>query len=57
MAQTRDDLTETKRLMAALGRMPPKQHKDMKLGKPRTNPLRSPAKKGVRGASAKPKSA
>jgi hypothetical protein len=27
------DLEQTKRLMAALGRMPPKQHKDMKVGK------------------------
>ena len=26
-------LDETKRLMAALGRMPPKQHKEMKVGK------------------------
>jgi hypothetical protein len=29
----KSDLDETKRLMAALGRMPPKPHKDMKLKK------------------------
>jgi hypothetical protein len=29
----KDELNETKRLMAALGRMPPKPHEDMKLGK------------------------
>jgi hypothetical protein len=28
-----DQLADTKRLMGALGRLPPKQHKDMKLGK------------------------
>ena len=36
------DLDETKRLMAALGRMPPKQHKDMKLGKRTAEPKASP---------------
>jgi hypothetical protein len=32
MAKSRDQLEATKQLMAALGRMPPKQHKDMKVG-------------------------
>jgi hypothetical protein len=33
-----DQLLETKRLMAALGRMPPKHHSEMKVGrsKPKT---------------------
>lgn len=30
---TEDNLRETKRLMGALGRMPPKPHSDMKIGK------------------------
>jgi hypothetical protein len=28
-----DDMARTRRLMGALGRLPPKQHKNMKLGK------------------------
>ena len=32
MAKSPDSLDQTKRLMAALGRLPPKQHKDMKVG-------------------------
>jgi hypothetical protein len=40
--------------MVALGRMPPKQHKDMKLGERSAPKAKSPAK---RRASAKPKSA
>jgi hypothetical protein len=47
-------LKKTKRLMGALGRLPPKQHKDMKLGKRSAHEVKSPAK---RAASAKPKSA
>jgi hypothetical protein len=34
-----DDMVRTKRLMGALGRLPPKQHKDMKIGK--RKPLRT----------------
>jgi hypothetical protein len=33
MTAPKNDLESTKHLMAALGRLPPKQHKDMKLGK------------------------
>jgi hypothetical protein len=36
------DLQKTKHLMAALGRMPPKPHDEMKLGK--TKPKRNPGK-------------
>jgi len=45
---------KTKTLMAALGRMPPKQHKDMKLGNRTEKVVKSPRRSGV---SAKPKSA
>jgi hypothetical protein len=48
------DLEDTKRLMAALGRMPPKPHEEMKLGKRIAKKAKSPARKRV---SAKPKSA
>jgi hypothetical protein len=47
MSKGGPDLEQTKRLMAALGRMPPKQHKDMKLGKPKAKSKASPAKKGA----------
>ena len=43
------DVTQTKRLMGALLRMPPKPHSEMKLGKPRTKVRKSP-KKGTRKA-------
>ncbi len=44
--------------MAALGRLPPKQHKDMKIGKLKIKSEASPAKERRRsGASAKPKTA
>lgn len=43
--------------MGALGRMAPKPHADMKLGKPRAKPQKSPTKKRRRAASAKTKSA
>lgn len=39
------DLDDTKRLMAALGRMPPKHHSEMKLGKAKGKPGKSPKKK------------
>jgi hypothetical protein len=42
MAENPDRLAETKRLMAALGRMPPKQHKDMKVGKATVKKKASP---------------
>jgi hypothetical protein len=45
----------TKRLMAALGRMAPKQQKDMKLG--RKTSSKNAASLRRRGASAKPKNA
>ena len=37
------ELEATKRLMGALGRMPPKPHSDMKLGKPGDKTKESPA--------------
>jgi hypothetical protein len=37
-----DDIDGTKRLMAALGRMPPKPHEEMKVGKPKSKPKKSP---------------
>jgi len=46
-----DKLTGTKKLMEALGRMPPKPHDEMKL-KNRAKKAKSPARKR---ASAKPK--
>jgi hypothetical protein len=39
-----EKLDSTKKLMAALGRMPPKPHEEMKLGK--TKPQRSSDKAG-----------
>ena len=50
-----DRIEATKRLVGALLRMPPKPHSEMKLGKLRAKPVKSPAKKRV-GAFAKPKS-
>lgn len=38
MAPKRDDLSEAKRLMSALARMPPKPHGEMKIGKPKGKP-------------------
>jgi len=38
-------LNATKRLMAALGRMPPKPHEEMKLGERKANRAKSPAKR------------
>jgi hypothetical protein len=40
----KENLDETKRLMGALGRMPPKPHADMKLGKAIRNEEKSLAK-------------
>jgi hypothetical protein len=46
MAQTRTrNLQGTRDLMAALGRMPPKPHEEMKLGKSKPSPSMTP--KGV----------
>ena len=42
----KNSIKKTKELMAALGRMPPKQHKDMKLGKNKEKSVESPKKKG-----------
>jgi hypothetical protein len=43
----KDGLEETRRLIAALGRMPPKPHDEMKLGRQRTTKekKRAPRKK------------
>jgi hypothetical protein len=51
-ARRADDLHETRALMAALGRMPPKPHQEMKLGKATGKKAKSPVRKR---ASAKPK--
>jgi hypothetical protein len=42
MAKTRDELQEAKRIMGELVRMPPKPHDEMKLGKPKGKPNKSP---------------
>jgi hypothetical protein len=42
MTKTPDDLEKTKRLMAALGRLPPKRHSEMKLGKPKGKRAKRP---------------
>jgi hypothetical protein len=52
LADKRDDLGETKRLMGALVRMKPKQHEEMKVGKKKA--AKASAKKR---ASSKPKNA
>jgi hypothetical protein len=49
-AKPLDDLEETKRIMAALMRQPPKPHEDMKLGKPRGKAAKSPAKRKAKKA-------
>ena len=51
MAQTRDELKETRRLMAALGRMPPKPHAEMRLGKATGKKKGSPKRRALRGPS------
>ena len=43
------DLEETKRLMGALGRMPPKQHSEMKLGEPTGRAAQFAKKRAKRG--------
>jgi hypothetical protein len=48
-------LRDTKRLMGALLRMPPKPHSEMKVGKPISKRAKSPAKKRGRRASGKAK--
>jgi hypothetical protein len=52
MAKSSKNFEATKRLMAALGRMPPKPHEDMKLGKRSGKKAKNPVRKR---ASAKPK--
>lgn len=54
MTKTPTNLENTKRLMAALGRMPPKPHDEMKLGKTTAKKAKSPRQKR-RDAVAKPK--
>jgi hypothetical protein len=39
-----EQIKQTKRLMGALLRMPPKPHSDMKIGKPKTKKDESPDK-------------
>ena len=43
-----ETLADTKRLMAALGRMPPKPHEEMKLGKSKRKKKKSPSVKRKR---------
>jgi hypothetical protein len=51
-----DDIEKTKRLMGALLRMPPKPHSEMKIGKSKTKPTKSPGQNPTSaGASAKPR--
>jgi hypothetical protein len=54
MTKNPDTLRDTKRLMAALGRMPPKPHDEMKLGNTTAKEAKSPRQKR-RDAAAKPK--
>jgi hypothetical protein len=51
------DLDGTKLLMGALARQPPKLHDEMKLGRSKPKPVKSPAKNQPREPSAKPKTA
>lgn len=51
------ELERTKDLMAALLRQPPKPHEEMKVGKSKRKGAKNPARKRVRGASSKPKTA
>jgi hypothetical protein len=55
MATKPDETQNAKRLMGALLRMPPKPHSQMKVGKSRATPTKSPARKRAAGASAKAK--
>jgi hypothetical protein len=53
MPKTPDHLAETRRIMAALGRMPPKPHDEMKIGrKPKPKKPKSPEVKGRKPDSA-----
>lgn len=52
MSKSHDQLAGTKRLMGVLGRMPPKPHEEMKIGKRTGKKAKSPVRKR---ASAKPK--
>lgn len=45
MKSKKSDIEETKRIMGALVRMPPKPHEDMKVGKGTRPKARSPRKK------------
>jgi hypothetical protein len=45
MAENPDQISQTKRLMGALLRMPPKPHSEMKLGKDKSESRKSPVKK------------
>lgn len=56
MAHTRDQLELTKKLMGALGSMPPKPHEKMKIGNTTAKKAKSPRQKR-RAVSAKPKTA
>jgi hypothetical protein len=53
----KNQIDETKRLIGALLRMPPKPHSAMKLGKPKGKLAKSRQKKASRAAFAKPKTA
>jgi hypothetical protein len=47
MTKAPHDIEQTKRLMAALGRMPPKPHEEMKVGKLRAKKAKSPVKRAA----------
>jgi len=58
MTKMPSDVEQANRLMGALLRMPPKPHSEMKVGKLRAKPTKSPRKnRASRAASAKPKAA
>jgi hypothetical protein len=51
-----EEVANAKRLMGALLRMPPKPHSEMKLGKSKGKPTKSPGRNPTSaGVSAKPK--
>lgn len=52
-----DHIDETKKLIIALLRQPPKLHEDMKIGKSSAKGPKSPETKKPRVSSAKPKNA
>jgi len=46
IGESEDPMDRTRRLMGALGRLPPKQHKNMKIGKTEGKPVVRTQKRG-----------